>query len=185
MKSLRDTIYKREQTPINFDEIMIGLKPHADPAFKMLDDLPHNPTDDQIFGSKDCCLILCTVHAGAHNRVTTINHWVSLIKRKSTGNKLNFYEFFDSLGNSIKKITLRVHDGKQSLVNWAKDKRVVENSVQLQKYSEHVNSCGLHQIVRLSHLSLNNTQYTRWLKVGFLEPDVSVSMLCYLDLLKS
>lgn len=175
-QTLRQTIYEKEQVPISFDEIMKALRGIADPNFILLDELPESPTDEQLFKSKDCVLVLCTVHSRAHG--TKFNHWISIIKRPKE------YWYYDSLANSIAKLTTLLHNGKRSLVNWAAGKRVRENTVQTQKYDVHVSTCGYHQIVRISRKDLDPKKFIRWLTHGMMEPDLSVSFMCYLSQLK-
>ena len=177
MSTLKDTIEKREQTPISFDEIMLVLSKHNNPPnFVMLDDLSENPTDDNLFKGKNSALILCTLHT--HGHVTNINHWVSIIRRPRE------YWFYDSLANTVEKLTTRLANGKQSLVNWKRGKRVRENKVRTQKMENDINTCGCHQAVRLARSDLNPINFIRWLTHGFLDPDISVAMMTYLDLLK-
>ena len=178
MTTLKQSVYEREQTPISFDEIMKVLKPHhADPNFILLDDLKDNPSDDDLFKGKDCCLILCTLHTHGHS--TNINHWISLIK---SGNE---YWYYDSLANSLAKLTARLANGKRSLVNWAEGKRVKQNKVRTQRHDSSINTCVCHQAVRLVRKDLNPIKFIRWLTHANLEPDIAVSYLCYIDLLKN
>ena len=177
MGTLRQTIISLEQTPISFDEIMKGLSGHnVHPHFVFLDDLPDNPSDQHIFKGKDCACILGTLHS--HSHATKFNHWTCIIKRPGE------YWFFDSLGHTIKQLTIKLASVKKSLVNWSQNKRIRENKQKIQKTDIDVNTCGLHVIVRLLRKELNNVQYVKWIKHGFLNPDITVSLLCYLDLLK-
>ena len=174
MSTLRETIVKREQTPISFNDIKRALPSSLNLKFIMLDDLSEHPAS--IVGDADAALILCTMHT-LDGTATKINHWVSIIKHGRG------FIFFDPLGHSIERLTAKLHMTKHSLINWAKDKAVAVNSVRLQKWDSHINTCGCHQIVRLLKRKLNNRQYTNWLKHGFLPPDQSVAMLCWSSLI--
>ena len=177
MGTLRQTIMHREQVPINFDEISKALAPHGiNPNFVLLDDLSENPSTEDLFKGKKSVCILGTVHS--HNHSTNFNHWISIIR---SGKE---FWVFDSLGNTLEQLTIKLANGKKSLVNWKRKNRVRENTMKLQKTDLHINTCGLYQIVRLIRSDLNNVQFVKWLKHSFFPPDVSVSMLCYLDLLK-
>ena len=177
MSTLRQTIISREQTAISFDEIMKALDGHnIKPNFVFLDDLPENPTDGNIFKGKECVCILGTIHS--HSHATKFNHWVCIIKKPRE------YWFFDSLGHTIKELTIKLASVKQSLVNWSQNKRIRENTQKIQKTDIDVNTCGMHVVIRLLRKDLNNVQYVKWLKHGFLNPDITVSLLCYIDLLK-
>ena len=171
-------VIEREQTSISFDEIQKILKNHTTCKFVLLDDLPSNPSDKTLFGNHDCCAILCTLHAHGHS--TNINHWVALIKHKSE------YWFFDSLGNDINSLTARLHIGTKGLNNWANSRKVTTTRVQVQKYSTNVSDCGCHVACRLIMKHLDPKKYIHWLKKGFLgDTDITVSMLCFFDLLKT
>lgn len=177
MKTLKAAILEREQTPISYVQIKKITAQHVKTHFVLLDDLPESPSDQQIFGNTAIACVLCTKHI--HARATSINHWILLIKRKGGS-----YEFFDPLGNSIKMLTMQLHNGKQSLVNWASNRRVSENTVKLQQSDDHVNTCGMHIAMRAVHSEMRNTQYAQFLKHAFLEPDLTVSLACYLDLIR-
>ena len=176
MSTLRETLVNREQEPISFRQIMRVVKNHASPNFVLVDDLKELPTDKDIFGSRSCACILLT--KWIHGQRTTVHHWVCLIKRKGR------YEYFDPLGFSIKQMVMQLHSNKKSLENWASNRRVEESRIKLQQNQADVNTCGLHVAVRLCHEEMSNRQYARWLQHAFLKPDLSVSALCYLDLLK-
>ena len=177
MTTLKQTIMHREQVPISFDEISKALRPHGmSPNFVLLDDLSENPSTQQLFKGKDCVCILGTVHSRNHS--TKFNHWISIIRRPRE------FWVFDSLGNTLEQLTIKLANGKKSLVNWKRKNRVRENTTKLQKTDIHINTCGLYQIVRLIRKDLNNVQFVKWLRHSFFDPDISVSMLCYLDLLK-
>ena len=177
MATLKQTIMSREQIAISFDEIEKALRPHGVVSnFVLLDDLSENPSTHDLFKGKPSVCILGTVHS--HNHSTKFNHWVSILR------KGNEFWFFDSLGNTIEQLTIKLANGKKSLVNWKRNNRVKESTTKLQKVDLHINTCGLYQIVRLIRSDLNNQQFVKWLKHSFFDPDLSVSMLCYLDLLK-
>ena len=174
--SLRDTIYDREQRPISYNDMSRILSKHrVRPKFHLSADLSAMPTDTEMFGSSDCAVILVNLRYG----VSKFAHWVALIKRNDS------YEFFDSLGNSLASVVTHDISGNKGLLLWSQNKRVSSNKVKLQRHSSHVSTCGCHVAVRLLHKSMNHTAYARWLTHGFLESDLSVSMLCYLDLLRT
>ena len=173
--TLHERILKREQTPIDFTQIMRCVKRHAKPAFRMIEDLPQQPTDKHMFGTSDCCCLLGTVFT--HWRQTQIRHWVCVIKKPKK------YYFFDSLGNSIAELTMRLHSGHQGLLNWSRGKNVAQNHVKLQKFESHINTCGCHVAVRLCHKAMDPRQYVEFITKSFFDPDLSVAMLTYLDLL--
>ena len=177
MATLREALLSREQTPISYNQIIRVTKPHVATHFCSHDNLPENPTDKQIFGSAKCACMLVTKHIT--ERHLSIHHWVCLIRRPK-----GRYEFFDPLGHSIKRLTMMLHSGSKSLQNWASNRRVAQNSVKLQQAESDVNTCGCHVAVRLCHHDMNNEKYARFLSHGFLKPDLSVSALCYLPLLK-
>ena len=177
MSSLREALLTREQTPISYNQILRVTKNHVRTHFVAHDSLPEQPTDSDIFGSANCACMLVTKHIQA--RSLTLHHWVCLIKRGK-----GKYDFFDPLGNSIKRLTMQLHVGKKSLQNWASNRRVSENTVKLQQSESDINTCGCHVAVRLCCHDMRNDQYARWLKHGFLAPDLSVSALCYLPLLR-
>ena len=173
--SLRDTIYDREQTPISYNQIMEILGKHGvRPKFHMSADLKGVPGDSAVFGANDCAVILVNLKYGA----SKFAYWVAIIK------KSDHYEFFDSLGHSLANIVTHDMSGSRALLMWSQNKRVSSNKVKLQRHNSHVSTCGCHVAVRLLHKSKDHTQYARWLTRGFIEADLSVSMLCYLDLLK-
>ena len=149
-------VTKREQTPISFDQIMKVLKGHTTCHFVLLDDLPHNPTDANIFGSHDCAAILCTLHSAGH--ATNINHWVAAIKRKGE------YWFSDSLGNDPNTLTAKLHNGHKALVNWMSSRKVVSSRVKLQKFQENIQDCGAHVASRLVMKHLAPRKYVHWLQ---------------------
>ena len=177
--NIRDTIKKREHIGISFDEIEAAVKRHMHvPNFCVLDSLSNHPSTHDIFKGKDIALILCNVHE--HGHTSGINHWVSLLK---TDNARKFW-FFDSLGNTIQGIQLRVSNGKQSLTNWARQYKIVNSLEKLQSWAGHLQTCGQHQIVRVLHKNLDPGHYIRWLKSAGMKPDMAVAYMTYLDLLR-
>ncbi len=171
---LKHDIEKREQNPISFNQIKLVLRDKADPSFVVLDSLKERPTDEEIFQGKDCACILCTLHK--HSKPTDIRHWVALIKR--TG----YYTWFDSLGNTIPQLT-HLLGGKESLMNWASTRKIDQTSKKLQKWDSHVNTCGAHISARLIKKKLDSKAYSKWLTHSFLNPDLSVALLCFFDLI--
>ena len=177
MQTLKQMIKEREETPISFEQIQKVLKGHTTCKFNLLDDLPEKPTDSHIFGSHDCCALLCTLHS--HGVATNINHWVCIIKAKSE------YWFADSLGHDPVSLTARLHNGHRALVNWAQDKKVVSQHTKIQKFDSNINDCGAHVAVRLVMKNLPPRKYIHWLKHGLIgDTDLTVSMLSFMDLHK-
>ena len=177
--NITETIKEREHIGISFDEIEPILKRHGiSPNFVVLDSLSNHPSIHDIFGGKNVALILCNVHMHGHS--SSINHWISVIK---TGHPRKFW-FFDSLGNTMQGIQIRVSNGKQSLTNWAKQYKIINSLEKLQSWSGNLQSCGMHQVVRILPKNLNPGHYIRWLKSAGMKPDMAVSYMCYIDLLK-
>lgn len=177
MATLRADLLQREQTPISYNQIKRVTNKHVSTHFALHDGLPEVPEDKHLFGKTNCCCLMVTKHIVSKH--LSLNHWVAIIKRPK-GN----YEFFDPLGNSIKRLTMMLHSGKKSLANWASSRRVSENTIKHQKHDSDVNTCGCHVAVRLVHHHMINAKYSRWLSHGFLPADLSVSAMCYIDLIK-
>ena len=123
-----------------------------------------------MFGNSDCALLLCNMYR------PKFMHWVSLHKKKDG------YVFFDSLGNSFESLAAKLTRNQSSLLNWRRGKRLEENRVRMQKFDVHVKTCAAHQAVRLAMRHMSNKTYLHWIKNGVVDPDVSVSMLTYLEL---
>lgn len=174
--SLHADIMSREQTPISFKQIKDIISRHGVAIkFNFLSDMPERPTDNMLFGQTDVACIMCTLF---HHGKPISNHWVCLLKRD------NYYSFFDPLGHSIKSLELKLDLKRTPLSNWAAGKQVRHSSAKLQRLAADINTCGCHIAVRILHKKKSIAEYTRWLKKSFMAPDLSVSMLCYLDLLK-
>ena len=148
---------------------------YVHPNFVELDDLPDDPKTEDFFGGKETCAILCNLHNPDGTQSNT-NHWICLIKRS------NHIDFFDSLGNSPEQLTHHLK-GSPALLNLSKKVHFKYASVKLQKFSSKINDCGCHVALRLLQNKKSPKEYAHWLTHGFLKPDLSVSMLCYLDLL--
>lgn len=170
MKTLRDALHEFEDHAQNFRDMIRVLDKHRPlPNLCETDKLPDNPTDNDIFKSSDCALILCNMYR------PSFFHWVSIQKKNK------HYILFDSLGNSLEMLSAKLSNNQKSLHNWRKGKRVNENRVRIQKFDAHVKTCASHQCVRLAMRHLNNTEYIHWIKNGVVDPDLSVSMLTLLD----
>jgi len=178
METLKQMIKSREETPISFEQIQKVLKGHTSAKFNMLDDLPEHPTDGHIFGSHDCCCLLCTLHSGGV--ATNTNHWVCIIKAKGE------YWFADSLGHDPAGLTARLHNGHKALINWSTGKKVVSQRTKIQKFQSNIQDCGAHVACRLCMKHLAPRRYIHWLKHAlFSDTDLTVSMLTFLDLFKA
>ena len=174
--TLHSDIMLREQTPISFKQIQAILSRHKiSPKFNFLEDMPERPTDKMLFGAGDSACIMCTLF---HHGKPISNHWVCLLKRQ------NYYSFFDPLGHSIRSLELKLKMNRTPLSNWAAGRQVRHSSAKLQQMAADINTCGCHVAVRILHKNKSNPEYARWLQKSFMQPDLSVSMLCYLDLLK-
>ena len=177
MATLKEQIKTSEATPISFEQIQRVLKNHTTCKFNLLDDLPDKPTDAHIFGSYDCCALLCTLHD--HGVATNINHWIGIIKASGE------YWFCDSLGNDPANLTARLHNGHRALTNWAEGKKVVSQRTKIQKFQSNIADCGSHLAVMLVMKHLPPRKYVHWLKHGlFADTDLTVTMLTFLDLKK-
>jgi len=179
MSTLSQQVLKREQTPISFEQIKRILKNHTTVAFLYLDDLKSGATTEQIFGKHDCVAILVDLHTPA-GKETTTRHWVSLIKRGE-----NSFEFFDSLGNDINRLSAKSHS-KPTLFEWSQGKKISYNSTKLQRFSADVNSCGCWVATRLIMKHLKTARaFVHWISHGGIgDLDLQVSYLCFFDLIK-
>ncbi len=177
-RTLREDVVTREQTPISFNQIAKVVSRHGImPHLCVVDELPRVPHDRDIFASKDTACLLCTMHDAGNNPLE-VSHWVTLMKKGS------YYEMYDSLGNTLQKLVHRLNSGTQ-LLSWAKGKHIRMNTHKHQKSIAHVNDCGCFAAVRVIMKEKNNVEFHRWLTDSFISPDLSVSMMCYLDLLKT
>lgn len=171
MKTLRGSLNEFEDQAQSFRDILRVLHKHRPlPKYVETDKLPQTPTDADIFGNSDCCLMLCNMYK------PKFMHWVSLHKKD------NKYVFFDSLGNSFESLAAKLTRNQNSLLNWRRGKRLEENRVRIQKFDVHVKTCAAHQAVRLAMRHMSNKTYLHWIKTGVVDPDLSVSMLTYLEL---
>jgi hypothetical protein len=101
---------------------------------------------DEILTDFGCCVILYQLESNS-------GHWISLIRKKNT------LEFFDPYGMSIdeelkySKFNLRRHEGVLTphLTHLIKKSnyRLTINSVKLQQFKEHVNTCGRFCALRI------------------------------------
>ena len=173
--TLRTEILNREQTPVSFNQMKQVWRERADPNFVVLDDLPLQPTVEDIFAGKDSACLLCNLH-NPDGTPSDTNHWVCLIRKKNT------IDFFDSLGNSPRELTHHLN-GSHALLNFSLKHKLRYASKKLQRFSSKVNDCGLHVSCRILKRDLSPKDYVHWLTHGFLRPDISVSMLCFLDLI--
>ncbi len=175
--TLSSDIVKREQNPISFNEIMKVLRGLVNPSFKELDSLPDDPSMHDIFEGKETCCLLCNLHNPDGSQSDT-NHWICMIDKRDEG----FVDYFDSLGNSPKQLTKHLN-GSNALVNFTQKYKLRYASKKLQKYSGHVNTCGMHVCVRLLKKNMTPKDYNHWLTHAWISADIAVSMLCYIDLL--
>ena len=173
--TLRSEVLNREQNPVSFNQMKQVWRGRADPHFVVLDELPSQPSVQDIFGGKDCVCVLCNLH-NRDGTPSDTNHWVCLIQKKNT------IDFFDSLGNSPRELTHHLN-GSRALLNFSMKHRLKFDSAKLQKFSSRVNDCGLHCCCRILKRDLSPKDYVHWLTHGWVKPDISVSMLCFLDLL--
>ena len=173
--TLRSEVLEREQTPISYNDMAKIWRGRIKPNFVELDKVPHDPTVKDFFGGEDTCAVLCNLH-NPDTTPSDTNHWICMIK------KTNHIDFFDSLGHSPKGLTHHLK-GSPALLNLSRKIRFKYNSVKLQKFSSKINDCGCFVAIRLLKKDLSPQAFAHWLTHGFLRPDISVSMLCFLDLL--
>lgn len=110
-------------------------------------DLEQFDNIDDLLNPYGCCVILYQLEQN-------VGHWVCLIKHKN-----DTLEFFDPYGLSIdeelkySEFNLRRHEGEitphlTALIdksNW----RLISNDFKLQKFKEHVNTCGRWVALRI------------------------------------
>jgi hypothetical protein len=115
-------------------------------------------------------------------------HWVSLL------NYGNYIEYFDSYGGKpdymieLAKETIRLTQNDAIphltyLLNLAKNrnrKRIIYNSVKLQKFHQHVNTCGRHAALRIKLRHIELHEYQKLLTHNKYDPDMTVTYLTYL-----
>ena len=180
MKSLRQSVRSVEKKAFSFTDIEKITKPHVSVAFKILDDIGQKATTASIFKGKKTAAILCTIH-NPHGEVTSRNHWVALIKR---GEKR--FDFCDSLGHTPAKLASKLHIHNAGFIAWCNKQHINSQTIPIQRDASDVSTCACHVATRLCMHELNNRQYVHWLKHGLIgDTDLTVSMLCFLGLLKN
>ena len=173
---LRDAIYKSESEPVTYESMDAVLKRHDTHAsYHILRDMDRPLNDRILFDGKDACLILAAMKDQNRN----YSHWVCLMRKGKQ------YEFFNSLGHSLEQTMRNSVAGGRMLLQWARANRVTSNSTKLQQSAVNVATCGYHVICRLLHMSKTHAEYSRWLSSGFMKPDLTVTMMCYLDFLRT
>ena len=175
MRTLRDDVINREQTPISYDDIRKVLdRHHIETNLCVLEDLPKYPTTRDIFKGKQIAIVLCTMFKNDHP--TNIAHWITMFKRGVA------FEVYDSLGNSLVQLVHKLNAGTP-LLRWAKGKQIRQNSHKHQKSIDKISDCGCFAATRIMNKAKSNSVFHTWLTHSFINPDLSVSILCYFDLL--
>ena len=176
MRSLKSAILQREQTPISHDDIRKILDNHNIATnLCVLEDLPLKPTTRDIFKDKEICLMICTMFKDQHP--TNIAHWITLFNRGQ------YIEVYDSLGNTLVQLVHKLQKGT-NLLWWAKRQTVRQNTHKHQQSIDRISDCGCFAATRILFRTKTNSSFHNFLTHGFLNPDLSVSMMCYFDLLK-
>ncbi len=175
MTTLRQAILHREQTPISFNNMKKVWKDKIHPNFVELDSLPDDPSKEHFFKGKSSCAILCILH-NSDGTPSQTSHWICLIDR---GNSVDYVDY---LGNTPEQLTHHLK-GSPALLNFSKKVKFNQANKKLQKFSSSVNDCGCFVSFRLVHHDKTPREFVHFLTHGFLNPDLSVSMICYLDLL--
>ena len=153
--TLRDSVYDAEKSALRGSDIARLLSGIVEPRIHSM--APSTPTDAALFGDKSTALVL---HSG---------HWSAFIKKN------NKVLFFDSHGRTLKEAIPKMRRYEAS-------RKVESSTIKLQQDKADVRTCGYHCAVRLWKRDLGTTQYIKWLKHGFLNPDISVSLLCMMSL---
>ena len=117
-------------------------------------------------------------------------HWVALFRRNNNNKK--DLEFFDPYAlkvdeelNLINQLHIRIHEGivqphLTALINQG-HYNVIYNNVRLQKFLDHVNTCGRHSSLRIRFRDLSLKEYVMMLtKNKCYDPDFWVSALTIL-----
>lgn len=138
MSGIDAKIYRSEDYDLSEDDIM-RITDNKTKIF-LYSDLEKVDNIDDILEPYGCCVILYQLEAN-------VGHWVCLIRKS----KMEL-EFFDPYGLSIdeelqySKYNLRRHNGEivphlTALIEKSNYK-VISNTEKLQKFKEHVNTCG-------------------------------------------
>jgi len=185
MATLSQLLKKAERTPISYDQIQKILPQHIrdKTVMRTLDDLPEKCSDKDLFGDGENCCLYCTRYDATGREVS--NHWVVLLLKKSkkNSNRTPYVEWSDSLGNNITGLVHKLGSIKsQGLIYWKQHRRgrVFESTHQLQ--SDTMEDCGDFAAVRICFRQYTNKQYRRFITNSPMNPDLTVSTLCYIPL---
>lgn len=153
MSGIDKDILRAEDFDLSDDDIL-RITDNKTKIF-LYSDLEQVDNIDDILNPYGCCVILYQLEAN-------VGHWVCLIKHKN-----NTLEFFDPYGMSIdeelkySKYNLRRHRGVitphlTALIDKSNYK-LVSNDFKLQKFKEHVNTCGrwVSMRIRFKDVSLS------------------------------
>ena len=145
MSGIDLNIKKSEQYDLSDNDIL-RITDNKTKIF-LYSDLENVNTIDEILQPYGCCVILYQLEAN-------IGHWVCLIKR---GDRK--IEFFDPYGFAIdeelkySKYNLRKHNGKivphLTALLEKSNYSIKSNTVKLQQFKEHVNTCGRYCALRI------------------------------------
>ena len=145
MSGIDKDIYRAEDYELSGDDIM-RITDHKTKLI-LYSDLEQVNNIDEILYQYNCCVILYQLEIN-------VGHYVCLIKHKN-----NTLEFFDPYGMFIdeelkySKYNLRRHKGVvtthlTALIDKSNYK-LISNDLKLQKFKEHVNTCGRWVCMRI------------------------------------
>lgn len=141
----------------------------------------YDNTDDLFRDNGDNIIIL-------YRTSKDYGHWVALL------NYGNYIEYFDSYGSKpdymieLAKETMRLTQNDTIphltyLLNNAKDRKrikIIYNSVKLQKFHNHINTCGRHVALRIKLRHIELHEYQKLLIHNKHDADMIVTYLTYL-----
>ena len=126
---------------------------------------------DQIFAGKPCCILL-------YETKENFGHWTCVINRGAV------LEFFDSYGFAPDaELNFATYDNTPYLTNLIKSsgKKVIHNTVDLQKWSPDVNTCGRWASTRCALRSFDIDTFVQlFTDNGNYNPDFWCSAITYL-----
>lgn len=144
-----------EKIPLSGCDLVSMCSKLGNPNTCFIDDydsLRHVRTVEDLFGGANSIFILLDIFS-QRDPMSQIGHWIVLC----LGNN-DALQFFDPYGNSLEK-DLELTGEEPYLKNLLREYKIDENKYKYQKYSDDVNTCGRHDVVRALFHFLSNDEY--------------------------
>lgn len=167
-----------EKVPLSGDDLIqianaLSLK---EVSWMLYDDLAKFDNIKDVFKNNIAIYVLLQIKNQETGGTESVGHWITMIYHKDA----DVYYYFDPYGLSISQELSLTHE-PSTITRFTAQANFQVNNIKFQKYSDEVNTCGRHCVLRSVFFHLTHQQYNDKIMVPLknkLNPDEVVSLIC-------